>query len=74
MTIKTKALEIDKILFKTHLNIFVSNMFLTLKIMNFENVSLTEVIHFCIIQNMNALYINDIDQDIVEVIILKTQL
>jgi hypothetical protein len=34
--------------------------------MNFENVSLIEVIHFCIIQNMNAFYINDIDQDIVE--------
>ncbi len=57
MTIKKKALEIDKIHFKTHLNIFVSNVYLTLKIMNFENVSLTKVIHFCIIQNMNALYI-----------------
>jgi hypothetical protein len=29
-----------------HLNIFVSNVFLTLKIMNFENVALTKVIHF----------------------------
>jgi hypothetical protein len=36
MIIKEKALEIHKILLKTHLNIFVSNIFLTLKIMNFE--------------------------------------
>jgi hypothetical protein len=32
--------------------------------MNFENVFLTKIIHFYIIQNMNALYINDINQDI----------
>jgi hypothetical protein len=38
MIIKAKALEIGKIHFKTHLNIFVSKVFLTLKIMNFENV------------------------------------
>jgi hypothetical protein len=48
MNIKAKAYEIHKILLKTHLNIFISsNVFLTLKIMNFENVSLTKVIHFC---------------------------
>jgi hypothetical protein len=64
--IKTKALEIDKIHLKMHLNIFVSNVFSTLKIMNFENVFVTKVINFCIIQNMNALYINDINQDIVK--------
>jgi hypothetical protein len=46
MIIKEKSLKINKIHFKTHLNIFVSNLFLTLKIMNFENVSLTNVIHF----------------------------
>jgi hypothetical protein len=44
-----KTLEIGKIHFKTHLNIFVSNMFLTLKIMNFENVFLIKVIHFYVI-------------------------
>jgi len=36
--IKTKAPETGKIHFETHLNIFVSNVFLTLKIMNFKNV------------------------------------
>jgi hypothetical protein len=32
---KEKALEIGEIHFRTHLNTFVSNMFLTLKVMNF---------------------------------------
>jgi hypothetical protein len=36
MIIISKALEIGKIHFKTHLNIFVSNVPLTLKILNFE--------------------------------------
>jgi len=30
-------------------NIFILNVFLTLRILNFENVSLTKVIHFCVI-------------------------
>jgi len=34
--IKIKALEIDKLHLKMNLNIFVSNVLLTLKIMNFE--------------------------------------
>jgi len=52
MIIKAKAFEIGKIHLKTHLKIFVSNVFLTVKIMNFENVFLTKVIHLkcgCII-------------------------
>jgi hypothetical protein len=49
MIIKTKALEISKNHFETHLNIFVSNVLLTIKIMNFENVFLIKVIHFCVI-------------------------
>ncbi len=32
----------------------------------FKEWSLTKVIHFCVIQGMDALYINDIDQDIVK--------
>ncbi len=44
-----KKLEIGKIHFKTHLNLFVSNVFLTLKIINFENVFLIKVIHFYVI-------------------------
>jgi hypothetical protein len=34
--------------------------------MNLKNVSLTKNIQFCIIQNVNALYINDINQDILK--------
>jgi hypothetical protein len=34
MIMKTKTLGIDKIQFKTYLNILVSNVFLALKIMN----------------------------------------
>ncbi len=34
--IKVKALEIGKLHFKIHLNIFVSNVFLTLKIVNLK--------------------------------------
>jgi hypothetical protein len=49
MIIKEKALENHKSLLKTHLNTFVSNVFLTLKFLNFANLSLTKVIHFCII-------------------------
>jgi hypothetical protein len=30
---------------------------LTLKIMNFENVALTKVIHISVVKGMNALYI-----------------
>jgi hypothetical protein len=33
---------------------------------NYENVLLAKVIHFFIIQNINALYIDDIDQDIIK--------
>jgi hypothetical protein len=44
-----KTLEIGKIHLKTHLNIFVSTVFLILKIMNFENVFLMKFIHFYVI-------------------------
>jgi hypothetical protein len=46
---KENALEIGEIDSKTHLSKFVSNVFLTLKIKNFKNVSLTKVIQFYII-------------------------
>ncbi len=36
------ALEIDEIDFQTHLSKLVSNVYFTLKIMNFKNVSLTK--------------------------------
>jgi len=44
-----KTLEIGKIHLKTHLNIFVSTVFLILKIMKFENVFLMKFIHFYVI-------------------------
>jgi hypothetical protein len=43
-----------KFYFITHLNIFGSNMFLTLKIMDVESVILTKVIHIYVIEGMNA--------------------
>jgi hypothetical protein len=43
-----------KIIFRTQLNTFVSKMLLTLKIMDFENVALTKVVHIYVIEVMNA--------------------
>jgi hypothetical protein len=41
-----KSLEVDEIHFLTHLiNVFLSNMFLTLKIMNFDNMFLIRCNH-----------------------------
>jgi hypothetical protein len=43
-----------KIIFITDLSTFGSNVFLTLKIMNFENVALTKFVHIYVIEGMNA--------------------
>jgi len=43
-----------KIVFINDLNTFGSKMLLTLKIMNFENVLLTKVVHVYMIEGMNA--------------------
>ncbi len=43
-----------KIVFITNLNTFDSNVFLTLKIMDFENVNLIKVVHIYVIKDMNA--------------------
>ncbi len=43
-----------KIVFMTDLNTFGSKVFLTLKIMDFENVPLTKVVHVYVIECMNA--------------------
>ncbi len=51
---KAKGLELMKIVFVIDLSTFVSNMFLTLKIMDFENVALTKVVHVYVIENMNV--------------------
>jgi hypothetical protein len=51
---RTKEFELKKIVFTTNLNTFGSKMFLTLKIMDFENVPLTKVVHVYVIKGMNA--------------------
>jgi hypothetical protein len=51
---KEKGLEKMKIIFITNLNTFGSNMLLTLKIMDFQNMALTKVIHIYVIEGMNA--------------------
>jgi len=51
---KEKGVELMKILFITDLNTFVPKMFLTQKIMDFENVHLTKVFHVYVIEGMNA--------------------
>jgi hypothetical protein len=50
-----KAKDIKLMIFKkTHLSTFCSKVFLTLKIMDFENVLLTKVIHIYVIKDTNA--------------------
>jgi hypothetical protein len=51
---RAKRLELMKIVFITHLNTFGSTMFLTLKIMDFENVPLTKIVHIYVIERMNV--------------------
>jgi hypothetical protein len=52
---REKRLELmRKKKFIAHLNIFGSNVLLTLKIMDFENVVLTKVVHIYVIKGMNA--------------------
>jgi hypothetical protein len=51
---RAKGFELMKFVSITNLNTFGSKMLLTLKIMDFENVFLTEVIHVYVIEGMNA--------------------
>jgi hypothetical protein len=44
---KEKGLELMKIVFVTHLSTLGSKVILTLKIMDFESVALTKVVHIC---------------------------
>jgi hypothetical protein len=50
---KAKGLELI-LFFITNLSTFGSKILLTLKIMDFENVPLTEVVHFYVIKEVNA--------------------
>jgi hypothetical protein len=54
---KAKRLRLMKIIFMTNLSTFGSRVCLTLKIMDFENMPLTKVIHVYVIEGMNAKYI-----------------
>ncbi len=51
---RAKGLEQMKIVFITDLSTFDSNVFLNLKIMDFENVILTKIVHIYVIEVMNA--------------------
>ncbi len=51
---KTKKLELMNLFFITHLNKFGSKVFLILKIMSFENVTLTKVVDIYAIEGMNT--------------------
>jgi hypothetical protein len=51
---REKGFELINTIFITHLNTFGSKMLLTLKIMDFENVVLTKVIHIYVMEGMNA--------------------
>jgi hypothetical protein len=51
---REKQLDLMKINFITDLSTFGSNVLLNLKIMNFENVTLTKVVHIYVIRDMNA--------------------
>ncbi len=53
---RPKGLELMKIVFVTYLNTFGSKVLLTLKIMDFENVSSTKVVHVYVIEGMNEKY------------------
>jgi len=48
---RAKGFELIKIIFITHL---ITKVFLTLKIMDFENAVLTKVVHTYMIKGMNA--------------------
>jgi hypothetical protein len=51
---REKRLELMKIIFITHLNTFDSKMCLTLKIMDFESVILSKIVHIYVREGMNA--------------------
>jgi hypothetical protein len=51
---REKKLELMKIVLITNLNTFGSNVLLSLKIIKFENVILTKVVHIYVIEGMHA--------------------
>jgi hypothetical protein len=53
---RIKGLQLTKVFFITHLNTFGSKMFLHLKFMNFENVTLTKKNTYLITLGLNCLF------------------
>jgi hypothetical protein len=51
---RAKGLEFMKVIFLIDLNTFGSNVLLTFKILDFENVNLTKVVHIYVIVGMNV--------------------
>ncbi len=51
---KTKGFKLMNFIFLIDLNTFGSKVFLTLTIMDFENVFLTKVVHVYVIEGTNA--------------------
>ncbi len=51
---REKGFEVMIFFLITHLNMFGSKIFLTLKIMDFENVIFTKIVHIYTIEGMNA--------------------
>jgi hypothetical protein len=51
---RAKGIELMKMIFIIDLSTFGSNMFLTLKGINFENVALTKITHIYVIEDMCA--------------------
>jgi hypothetical protein len=54
ITRKAKGVELMKLVSIMHLSTFGSKVLLPLKIMNFENVALTKVVHIYVIEGMNT--------------------
>jgi hypothetical protein len=51
---RAKGIELIKFVLITHFNTFGSTMFLTLKIMDFDNVPLTKIVHIYVVERMNV--------------------
>jgi hypothetical protein len=51
---RAKGFEVMNFFLITYLSTFGSKVFLTMKIMDFENVFLTKVVHIYVIEGMNA--------------------
>ncbi len=51
---RVKGFKLMEIVFIIDLNTFGSNVLFTLKIMDFENVFLTKVVHVYVIEGMNT--------------------